>query len=83
VTCPCLQVGFLPYLLRHVQLQPELAGLINTRGVAAAGHSRGGKLAALHLAGGPPGVMKWPSWVGGENPALGFAAFNPELHLLI
>eukprot|EP00775_Hariotina_reticulata_P005870 gene5870-6111_t len=48
-----VEVGFLPYLLHHVEQQPEVWGLLDSSRIAAAGHSRGGKLAALHLAGSP------------------------------
>lgn len=47
----CLQVGFFPYLLHHVQSQSAVSQLLDLSHLATAGHSRGGKLAALQLAG--------------------------------
>eukprot|EP00879_Flechtneria_rotunda_P018933 GHRR01019874.1.p1 GENE.GHRR01019874.1~~GHRR01019874.1.p1 ORF type:complete len:411 (+),score=59.16 GHRR01019874.1:128-1234(+) len=48
-----VEVGFMPFLLRHLERHPDTAGVLDLTHLATAGHSRGGKLAALHLAGTP------------------------------
>eukprot|EP00882_Tetradesmus_deserticola_P022757 GHRQ01024706.1.p1 GENE.GHRQ01024706.1~~GHRQ01024706.1.p1 ORF type:complete len:349 (+),score=82.36 GHRQ01024706.1:130-1176(+) len=45
-----VELGYLPYLLDYLQHQPSIKGRLNLNRIGAAGHSRGGKLAALHLA---------------------------------
>ena len=52
-----MQVGFLPHFLSLVEARvadpaSTLHGQIDLHNLAAAGHSRGAKIAALHFAGG-------------------------------
>lgn len=56
--CTC-QVGYLPLLLVALRARAEdptspIAGALDLQLLAMAGHSRGAKLAALHLAGERP-----------------------------
>jgi predicted dienelactone hydrolase len=46
-----LQLGYLPYLLDYLQHHPSTKGRLDLQRIGTAGHSRGSKLAALHLAG--------------------------------
>ncbi len=54
-----MQVGYLQDILRQLRQDTEdaaspLFGMLDLQRLATAGHSRGGKLAALHLAGEQP-----------------------------
>lgn len=46
-----MQEGYLQYLLDYLSHQQDASSLLDLTRIGAAGHSRGGKLAALHLAG--------------------------------
>eukprot|EP00878_Enallax_costatus_P014916 GHUV01015616.1.p1 GENE.GHUV01015616.1~~GHUV01015616.1.p1 ORF type:complete len:207 (+),score=36.50 GHUV01015616.1:294-914(+) len=51
IVADAVELGYMPYLLKHLSSQPDAQGLLDLSRLATAGHSRGGKLAALHLAG--------------------------------
>jgi predicted dienelactone hydrolase len=46
-----LQLGYFSYLLDYLAHHPTTRGRLDLQRIGSAGHSRGGKLAALHLAG--------------------------------
>ncbi|WIA10782.1 hypothetical protein OEZ85_010951 [Tetradesmus obliquus] len=48
-----VELGYLPYLLDYLQHHPSTKCRLDLTRIGTAGHSRGGKLAALHLADNP------------------------------
>ena len=71
-----VQLAYLAPLLRWLEAQNSTAGgfaegRLDLALLGAAGHSRGGKLAALHLAGAALGTCSaCPRDLGGPNPEL-------------